>query len=300
MSWTKEDMTQQSGKTVVITGAHKGIGYETSLAFAENGATVILAVSDFHKGKSIQEKILSVLPDAKVDVMYLDLNELESIHEFAKEYKTNYRTLSILILNESIHSVQQRKTKEGFESHFGVNFLGHFALTGLLLDLLKITPNSRVITIGDKLSGKTKLSFGHFKGSKNYQPDKFYTQSKLANLLFAKHLDEKFKEYNIQTISVCCQTPTDSKKVDSARSKVKSSKSTSNDEVKDKEKHKFPLTVLYAATSSSLLGGEFIGPSKNKSNTPSELSTLKKMYDKNVAHNLWQVSENLCGVNYKF
>ncbi len=266
MAWSKDDMNQQSGKNVIITGAHKGVGFETSLAFAEKGATVILAVSDLHKGRIAQEKILTVVPDAKVEVMYLDLNELDSVRSFANEFKSKFRTLSILILNESIESPNLRTTKEGFESQFGVNFLGHFALTGLLLDLLKVTPNSRVITLGNKITNKTKLSFGHFQGAKNYKGEKFYTQSKLANMLFAKHLDEKFKSHNMQTLSMCCQPYITSTKEDSERNKGRFPK---KDEKKNEDdKHRGALPILYAATQSTLTGGEYIGLSKNKKRLP--------------------------------
>ncbi|SOC37358.1 SDR family NAD(P)-dependent oxidoreductase [Ureibacillus acetophenoni] len=303
MAWTIDDMDQQTGKTVVITGAHQGYGYYASLAFAEKGANVVLAVPDLSRGRSVQEKITTIIPDAKLELMYLDLQDLSSIKSFVKEYKDNYKTLSILILNETIQSPQFEKTKEGFESQFGVNYLGHFALTGLLLDLLKVTPNSRVISIGNDIPKKTKLAFGHFKGSNKYNRDKFYIQSKLANMLFAKHLDEKFKQYNIQSLSICCKPLMSSKTEDSKRSMSRLAKLKSKGKDLKIDKKKGVLPILYAASYRGFSGGEYISlskKSKNKLETPAESSSFIYMYDENVAHNLWQLSEKLCGVTYKF
>lgn len=300
MAWTKDDMDQQTGKTVIITGAHKGYGYYASLAFAEKGAIVVLAVSDLSKGRSVQEKINTIIPEAKVDVMYLDLQDQSSIHSFVKEYKNKYNTLSILILNETIQSSQLNTTKEGFESQFGVNYLGHFALTGLLLDLLKVTPNSRVISIGNEIPKKTKLAFGHFKGTKKYNGEKFYIQSKLANMLFAKHLDEKFKMHNIQSLSICCKPLLSNKTEDSKWRTSRLAKLKSKGKDLKLEKKKGVLPILYAASFKGFDGGEYISLSKNKLESPSESSSFKHMYDENVAHNLWQLSEKLCGVTYKF
>ncbi|MFY3792026.1 SDR family NAD(P)-dependent oxidoreductase [Ureibacillus sp. MALMAid1270] len=306
MAWTKDDIQQQSGKNVIITGVYKGVGFDTAIAFAEKEATVILAVSDLHKGSSVKERILTKIPNAKVEVMYLDLNELPSIHEFAKTFKNRFTNLSVLILNETIQSPILRTTKDGFESQFGVNYLGHFALTGLLLDLLKKTPNSRVITLGNKFSNKTKLSFGHFQGSKQYKGDKFYTQSKLANMLFAKHLDEKFKKHNIQTLSICCQEFTENNNEESKKKsinvrrvpKILARKKPEDDHNVGKNVGSLP--ILFAATNSTLSGGEMIGLSRNKKHSPTELQTLNQLYDENVAHNLWEISEKLCGVSYTF
>ncbi|CAM5224101.1 NAD(P)-dependent dehydrogenase (Short-subunit alcohol dehydrogenase family) OS=Ureibacillus acetophenoni OX=614649 GN=SAMN05877842_103161 PE=3 SV=1 [Ureibacillus acetophenoni] len=304
MAWTKDDIHQQSGKNVIITGAYKGVGYETALAFAEKDATVILAVSDLHKGTSVKERIITKVPNAKVDVMYLDLYELPSIHAFTKTFKNRFTSLSVLILNETIQSPNLRTTKDGFESQFGVNYLGHFALTGLLLDLLKKTPNSRVITLGNKFSNKTKLSFGHFQGSKQYKGEKFYTQSKLANMLFAKLLDEKFKKHKIQSLSICCQEFTESSNEESRRKEVRRlPKVLVRRKQEDNQivgKNVGALPILFAATNSSLAGGEMIGLSKNKKYTPTELQTLNQLYNGNVAHNLWEISEKLCGVSYTF
>lgn len=136
LNWTIDDIQDQSGKVVIVTGANRGIGFETAKVLAEKNATVILAVRDLHKGRIAKEKILSNFPTAKVDVMYLDLNDLTTVYTFADEFKGKYHSLAILINNAGIMSPKLKLTKNGFESQFGVNYLGHFVLTGLLLDLL--------------------------------------------------------------------------------------------------------------------------------------------------------------------
>nr|WP_106778960.1 SDR family NAD(P)-dependent oxidoreductase [Lysinibacillus timonensis] len=298
LTWTKEMIQDQSGKVVIITGGDSNLGYETAFSLAEKGATVILAVSDLHKGRMAQEKIQSLLPDAKTDVMYLDLNDINSIKAFANQFKQQYHTLSILINNAEIISPKLKHTKNGFESHFGVNFIGHFVLTCLLLDVLKKTENSRVISIGTKLTPKTKLEFGYFKGSNPYKKEKFYLQSKLANMLFAKLLQQKFNNHGIRSYSIACYPGLDNSK---SKKSSKVVESVEKIRVKSDEQETIPsaLPILYAATE-KLSGGELIGPSNGKKGNPKELKTLDDLYDEYVASNLWYITEKLSGIAYRF
>ncbi|KGR90121.1 hypothetical protein CD30_13290 [Ureibacillus massiliensis 4400831 = CIP 108448 = CCUG 49529] len=299
LNWTKDDIQDQSGKVVIVTGANRGIGFETAQILAEKNATVILAVRDLHKGRIAKEKIISNFPNAKVDVMYLDLNDLATVNNFVDEFKGKYHSLSILINNAGIMSPKQQLTKNGFESQFGVNYLGHFALTGLLLDLLIKTSNSRVISVGSLIAHKTKVEFGHFKGTKKYNMAKFYAQSKLACMYFAKQLQSYFTDNRLNVLSIACH-PGIAKTNIFNRQSSRAKRAITNLGVKliGQETQGSALPILFAATDETLTGGEYIGPSNRRKGDPKKLDILDQLYKKHVAQNLWDVSEMFCGVKY--
>ncbi len=300
-TWTKNDMQDQTGKVVIVTGANRGLGFQTSLALAEKGATVILAVRDLHQGRLAQEKIQAFFPDARVDVMYLNLDELASIKPFSQEFKKKYNTLSILINNAGVMSKQLQKTKDGYESQFGINYMGHFVLTCHLLDYLKSTPHSRVVSLGSMIAHKSKPSFGHFYGSDKYKMTHFYAQSKLACMFFAKLLDQRFKDNKILSKSIACHPGIASTNLFTQNSSKQSKKITNvGMKVLGQDVITGALPILFAATENSLSGGEYIGPNKKRKGSPIELTILNDIYDGNVANNLWNITEKLCGVSFRF
>ncbi len=192
------------GKRIIVTGANSGIGFEAAKAFGKRGAEVILAVRNEQKGQQAKEAILKLNPQALVDVMILDLADLASIREFSYDFSNRYHSLDILINNAGVMVPPYQQTKDGFELQFGSNHLGHFALTGLLLPLLKKTEESRVISLSSIAHRGGTIYFDNLDGSKGYKPMEFYRQSKLATLLFAKELDRRLKQHGITTISLAC------------------------------------------------------------------------------------------------
>lgn len=201
--WTTDDIPDQSGKVVVVTGGNSGIGFEAALALAKKKATVILAVRNMEKGNAALKRLKSAYHRADVKTMKLDLNHLSIVREFAADFLDKHESLSVLINNAGIMNPPLRLTKDGFESQFGGNHLGHFALTGLLLPRLISTPNSRVVTQSSLLAHNAAIDFDNLDGSKGYSR-KFYGQSKLANLLFAKELQQKFAAHHIDSVSIAC------------------------------------------------------------------------------------------------
>ncbi|MFW5793680.1 MAG: oxidoreductase, partial [Bacteroidota bacterium] len=202
--WTLEDMPCQKGKVVVITGANSGLGFETAKAFAQKGAEVVLACRSIEKGISAKDIILKEKPDAKLEVMELNLMSLSSIRIFAEKFKNKYSRLDILINNAGIMTSPYALTEDSFESQMGTNHLGHFALTGLLLDLIISTPYSRIVTVSSLAHKQWKMSFDNSlsEPAHDYNKMRAYARSKLANLLFTYELQRRFEEQNINSIAV--------------------------------------------------------------------------------------------------
>ena len=138
--WTTDNMPDQTGKIFVVTGANSGLGFETTKALAQKGATVVMACRNMEKGERAQNQVLAEVPNAQLDLMPLDLGDLSSVRDFAAAYTEKYTQLDGLINNAGLMAIPQQQTVDGFEMQLGVNHLGHFALTGLLMDQLLIHP----------------------------------------------------------------------------------------------------------------------------------------------------------------
>jgi NAD(P)-dependent dehydrogenase (short-subunit alcohol dehydrogenase family) len=296
-------MPVQSGKVVVITGANSGLGFETASALAEKGAAVVLAVRSEEKGIQAADLIKSAHTRANVRVMQLDLSELASIKKFAEDFQRNYDGLSILINNAGIMIPPFRMTKDGFESQFGSNHLGHFALTGLLLPRLLATPGSRVVTLSSIAARSGKIDFSNLDGSKGYSAMRFYGQSKLANLLFAKELQNKFNAHGTDSLSVACHPGLSHTNLLSRNSgKQASGLMRLLSRLVSQPASMGSLPTLYAATEPALKGGEYIGPdgSGGRKGYPAPDRYGDKLYDPQVSEKLWNVSEALTGIRYPF
>ena len=150
--WTQNDMPDLSGKVVVVTGANCGLGYEAAKEFARKGARTVLACRSVDKAQAALDQIKQEIPGAHVETLQLDLASLASVRDFAQAFKSRYDRLDILVNNAGIMWVPYQKTEDGFESQFGTNHLGHFALTGLLMDLLLKTPGARVVNVSSRLA----------------------------------------------------------------------------------------------------------------------------------------------------
>lgn len=202
--WTTKNVPNLSEKVFIVTGANSGIGFEAAKEFARKGAKTILASRNLEKAKKALSKIQNKIPNSSVEIMQLDLANLESVNKFASEFKEKYDRLDVLVNNAGIMMVPYQKTADGFESQIGTNHFGHFALTGLLYDLLLKTEGSRVVNVSSNGHRFGEMDFDNllFEDSKEYSRIKAYGNSKLANLLFTYELDRRFKEANVNAISV--------------------------------------------------------------------------------------------------
>jgi len=203
LSWTESDIPEQTGRTALVTGANGGLGLETARALAAKGAHVIMAARNEAKASNAEREILGAYPDAALDVRQLDLASLESVFDLAAGVRHDYPRLDLLINNAGVMAIPQQRTADGFEMQFGVNHLGHYALTALLLPLLVHTPGSRVVAVTSTARhfGKPVDPQDPHLGA-NYAKWPAYGQSKLANLHFALGLNSRFEAAGAATASL--------------------------------------------------------------------------------------------------
>ena len=300
--WTTEQMADQKGRRVVITGASSGIGYETARTFAAKGAEVILAIRNMQKGEEAARQLKQEYPNAELNLMKLDLSDLASIRGFANEYQQTYDSLTLLINNAGVMVPPYQKTQDGFELQFGSNHLGHFALTGLLLPMMNNVQSSRVVTLSSNAIKGATIDFGNLDGSKGYNRVKFYGQSKLANLLFAYELNRRLKKDGSNTLSMSSHPGISNTNLFS-RGSGKQTGVMSRllwRLLGPQTAEMGALPTLYAATNPSLIGGEYLGPDGKNGNKgyPKIDTSVLKEYDPQITKRLWDVSEALTGVSY--
>ncbi|KRE34282.1 oxidoreductase [Paenibacillus sp. Soil724D2] len=302
IKWTTDQMPDQRGNRVVITGASSGIGYETALAFAAKGAEVVFAIRNLEKGEEVARQIKKEYPSAALNLMKLDLSDLASVRNFVHEYQQTYDSLTLLINNAGVMIPPFTKTKDGFELQFGSNHLGHFALTGLLLPMMSHVPSSRVITLSSTAIKGAKINFDNLDGSKGYNKVKFYGQSKLANLLFAQELNVRLKASGSTTISLGSHPGRANTNLYSLGS-GKQASPLMKIVVKligTQSAAMGSLPTLYAATYPMLKGGEYIGPDGKGGNKgyPKIDNSVLNLYNPQITKRLWDVSESLTGISY--
>ena len=303
-NWTAVDIPSQQGKTILITGANSGLGLEATRVLSSKGAHVIMTARNLKKGNEAISKIKKENPEAKLELMQLDLSDFASIHKFSEEFHKKYKQLDVFINNAGVmFPVKRELTKQKFEVQFGTNHLGHFLLTGLLLDILKSTPNSRIAiqSSGQHKAkmGKPDIYFDDLNFDKGYNKYIAYSQSKLANLLFAYELDRQLKANNIG-ITVASAHPGYTKTNLVRHSGFFVQAIITNILAQKVEIGTLP--ILRAATDTSVKGGEYFGPTKmgEMHGYPELVKSSDKSYDKGLAEKLWKVSENLTQIHFNF
>jgi NAD(P)-dependent dehydrogenase (short-subunit alcohol dehydrogenase family) len=191
-TWTFNDIPEQTGRVAIVTGANTGIGFETARMLAARGARVVLACRNAEKGQAAVEKIMAEKPAGRAEVMLLDLSDLDSVSSFAGAFSSSHQRLDLLIDNAGVMVPPFGRTKQGFETQFGTNHLGHFALTLRLLPLLEKTPGSRVVVVSSTAQNIGRIDFDDLNWERrSYKPWPAYGQSKLANIMFALELSRR-------------------------------------------------------------------------------------------------------------
>ena len=301
--WTTTNIPDLAGKVVIVTGANVGVGYEAAKEFARKGAQTILACRNIQKAQAAIEKIRKKIPAAPVEAMLLDLASLASVHKFTDSFKTKYDRLDILVNNAGIMWLPPGKTEDGFERHFGTNHLGHFALTGLLIDLLQKTPGARVVTVSSAghRSGSMDFEDLMFEKTEVYERQKVYGRSKLANLLFTYELQRRLETSNMDTIAVAahpgmCKTDLLSKPESPLFFKLVMPLAG----LVVQSAAMGALPILRAAVDPEARGGEYYGPDgKNESRGyPVIVQSNQASHNMQDAARLWEVSEKLTGIHY--
>lgn len=305
--WTAEEMGDLSERTVIVTGANSGLGYEATKSFAHHGAEVVLACRSTERGDKAAERIHQESPDASLTVLELDLADLSSIEAFATTFKNEYDDLHILCNNAGVMGIPRSETADDFETQFGVNHLGHFALTGLLLDVLRETEGeTRVVTQSSGLHERGEIDFDDLQGERSYDKWDAYGQSKLANLLFAYELQRHLDSIGVDDVmSVACHpgyadTNLQQRGPEQSGSMLRLWMMKAANVVFAQDAEDGVLPLLYAATAPDITGEDYIGPGgvMNMRGSPEKQRSSDRSYDETTAKRLWEVSEELTGVTY--
>lgn len=292
--WTEDYMPDQTGRVAIVTGSNSGIGWEAARALANKGATVIMACRSIDKATPAANQIKALKPAGKVVVMALDLGDLASVRAFATDFRQNYQRLDLLINNAGVAHPPYGKTKQGFEQQFGINHLGHFALTGLLLDRLGATPGARIVTVSSISHRSGIIHFDDLNLERNYKSSRGYAQSKLANLLFTYELQRRLVTAGQSTLAVAAHPGW------SATNALRHSSFMRRLNPMFAQPPKMGvLPTLYAATAPDVRGGDFFGPSiLELRGYPKKVDSSASSHDEAVAQRLWTVSEELTQVKY--
>jgi NAD(P)-dependent dehydrogenase (short-subunit alcohol dehydrogenase family) len=310
--WTADDMPAMDGATVVVTGANSGLGYAATEAFADAGATVVMACRSEQRGERAAAEIRRATGKGEdtgdLDVCVCDLASLDSVASFAEGVADAYQRVDVLCNNAGVMAIPRQETADGFEMQLGVNHFGHFALTGHLLPLLRASEGeSRVVTQSSGAHTAGEMDFTDLNWEHSYSKWGAYGRSKLANLLFAFELQRRLAETDLDIVSAACHpgyadTELQFRGPRESGSTVKMAAMKLSNALLGQSAERGALPMLYAATSDKIAGGEYVGPGGLFSmrgypefQTPSADAT-----DEGDAAELWDRSEELTGVAYDF
>ena len=295
--WTSDDVPGQHGRLAVVTGANTGLGFETAQVLAARGASVVLAVRDIEKGKRAAARIAGTAPGANVTVQPLDLTSLDSIRAAAAELRARHPAIDLLINNAGVMFPPKQTTDDGFELQLGTNHLGHFALTGLLLEQMLPVPGSRVVTVSSLAHRiRARINFDDLHGERSYRRVAAYSQSKLANLMFTYELQHRLSGAGT-TIAVA------------AHPGLAGTELTRNSppiaaffyaRVISQKAAMGALPTLRAATDPGVLGGQYYGPGRlfGARGYPKLAQPSRQSRDTAIQRRLWTVSEELTRVTF--
>lgn len=305
--WSSQDLADQTGRVALVTGANSGVGFETARALALKGAQVILACRDGTRGEAAAAAIRAEQPAAIVSFSRLDLADLASIRACAAEFKERYERLDMLINNAGIMAVPRRTTTaDGFEMHFGTNHLGHFALTGLLIDRLLMTPGARVVTVSSALASVGRLDFGDLNWERSYQSWRAYGRSKLANLMFSLELGRQLSASGAGVLSVAAMpgyaaTNLQYRGPGISRQSLYGRLVGLGNRLLAQSAADGALPSLYAACAAGVQSGDYYVPERlfHARGAPVRIAPGARARDPETAGRLWQVSVEMTGVDFQ-
>ena len=307
MSWTLDDIPDLGGKTAVVTGANSGLGYHTAAVLARKGAQVVLACRSRDKTEAAMQQMRREAPEGKLEFMALDLSDLASVRAFAEAFAARHARLDILCNNAGVMALPFTRTKDGFEMQIGTNHLGHFALTGLLLERLKATPGARVVTVAS-LAHRWTLRLNpddlNFEKTRYWKWDA-YSKSKFANLVFTFELDRRLRQAGSSVIAVAAHpgySATNLMFVGPAmeRSAVGKWVMNAGNALFAQPASRGALPQIYAAAMPDVEGGDYWGPDGFRQlwGTPRRVGCRREARDEQMGRRLWEASERLTGVRY--
>ncbi|MFF1956891.1 oxidoreductase [Streptomyces sp. NPDC058220] len=301
--WTAEQIPDQTKRVFVVTGANSGLGLATTRALVRRGGHVILAVRDEEKGRRAAAEITAEQPGARLEVRHIDLADIDSVRAFAHQLRADHPRLDVLVNNAGVMAPPRSLSAQGHELQFASNHLGHFALTGLLLDLLADGNDPRVVTVSSTNHRQGRLFFDDLAGEHTYSPMAFYNQSKFANAVFGQELHRRLTEVGSPVRSVLAhpgyaatnlQTSAPVGMVKLLFGRILTPFAQSPDQG--------ALPQLYAATDPDVEGGQFIGPDGlgELRGGPTRVQLSPAAADAETGRRLWELSEQLTDVRFAF
>lgn len=296
--WTSENVPDQTGKVVIVTGSSSGIGFEAARVLANKNAEVVIAVRNIEKGNTAVAKIAAQNKDARLKVIRLDLADLASVREFASEFHSKFMRLDRLINNAGVMIPPYSKTVDGFELQFGTNHIGHFALTGLLLELLEKTDGSRIVNVSSTAHKTGNINFDDLTWeNRRYSAWRAYGDSKIANLYFTFELDRKLKQQGSNVIVTAAHPGWTATELQRHMGIFEFLNSLFAQEIS-----MGALPTLRAAFDSDVNGSEYFGPDGFLElwGNPVRVPANQLAQDKQIAAKLWNISEEATGIRFAF
>jgi len=297
--WTEADIPDQTGRTALVTGANTGIGFEAARALAEHGARVLLGCRNPDKAADAQQRIGQTAPDATVEVIELDVSSLDSVQQAAEAVRGTTDRLDLLINNAGIMMTPRWLSDDGYEMQFATNHLGHFALTGQLLNLVTGTVGSRVVSVSSNAHKFGKMNFDDLDGEKRYGRTRQYGMTKLANVLFIRELQRRLSAADLDTLALGCHPGGSDTELSRnlpavlQRLQVVMTPFTQSAQMG-------ALPTLRAATDPTAQAGQYYGPGGmgELKGHPVVRETSKAARSDADAARLWEISEKRTGVTY--
>ncbi|MEV6959415.1 oxidoreductase [Streptomyces sp. NPDC051207] len=300
--WTAHDIPDQSGRVAVVTGANGGLGYVTARELARNGATVVLACRSQTRGRAALGRLIEEVPEARAELRTLDLGDLRSVREFAGTLP--YERVDLLVNNAGVMALPYGTTADGFETQFGVNHLGHFALTGLLLPALLAAPGARVVTVSSMMHALANIDPGDLHGDRAYRPWIAYARAKTANLLFTHELARRAAAHGVDLLAAAAHPGYAATGLLSAGPRASGRRVAERlaglgNRVLAQSAEAGAAPVLYAATAPGVRPDSFTGPSFAMwRGAPAPSWRAPWTRHDTAGRRLWTASEELTGVTY--
>lgn len=300
--WTARAVPDQSGRVAVVTGANSGIGYVTARELARRGARVLLACRSEARGARAGERLVAEVPGGQVEFVRLDLGDLASVREFATAYP--YDHLDLLVNNAGVMALPYGTTADGFETQFGTNHLGHFALTGLLLPRLLETPAARVVTVSSTAHALANIDIDDLNSERRYRRWTAYARSKTANLLFVHELARRLAAHGSDVVAAAAHPGYAATNLQTAGPKMAGRRAAERfmrvgNRFFAQSADVGALPTLYAATAPGVPPDSFTGPSlAGWRGSPAPSWRAPWTRDDRASQRLWTASEELTGITY--
>jgi NAD(P)-dependent dehydrogenase (short-subunit alcohol dehydrogenase family) len=300
--WNVSDIPDLGGRVAVVTGANSGLGYVTARELARRGAQVVLACRSERRGAAAADRIVAEVPGARAECARLDLGDLASVREFAEALP--YERLDLLVNNAGVMALPYGTTADGFETQFGVNHLGHFALTGLLLPVLLATPGARVVTVSSMMHALANIDPADLNSERRYRRWTAYARSKTANLLFTHELARRLRAAGADVVAAAAHPGYAATNLQTAGPRAEGRRvaerlMTAGNRVFAQSAEAGALPTLYAATAPGVRPDSFTGPSLAMwRGAPAPSRRAPWTLSDTAAERLWTASAELTGVSY--